>query len=167
MTERIRKFVGFFFDELPFSETTEEARGKIEKALEETASNALPDELAEKYGSYEKLAALAGYSAENSKAWRSPEATRDGADVKRELRRQRWRVYLISALLAGLPSELLWTVFNAVSGKREFVFTLLYGIVLFSAALLLLRKYRRAERQHSGERYHTQSYAFLRAKSDQ
>ena len=67
MTERIRKFIGLFFDELPFSEETAGARGKIEKALEEAAPDAAPDELAAEYGSYEKLAALAGYSPEEAK----------------------------------------------------------------------------------------------------
>ena len=71
MTERIRKFIELFFDGLPYSDETAEAREKIENALEEKAPNAAPDELAAEYGSYEKLAALAGYSAEESKAWRS------------------------------------------------------------------------------------------------
>ena len=60
LTERIRKFIGLFFDELPFSEGTADARRKIEKALEEAAPNAAPDELAASFGSYEKLGALAG-----------------------------------------------------------------------------------------------------------
>jgi hypothetical protein len=89
VTERIRKFIGLFFDELPFSGELAEAREKIGKALEETAANAAPDELAAEYGSYEKLAALAGYPAEEAKAWRSTEALRDGGEVKKELRRQR------------------------------------------------------------------------------
>ena len=167
MTDRIRKFIGLFFDELPYSEEAEAARAKIEQTLEEAAPDAAPDELAAAYGSYEKLAALAGYSAEESRTWRSTETLRDGGEVKKELRRQRWRVYLISALLAGLPSELLWTAYNAASGNRTFLLTLGYGALLMAAALLLLRSYRRVERQHSGERYDAQTYAALRALSDQ
>ena len=63
MTDRIRKYIGLFFDELPFSDEAARARERIEKALEEAAPDALPDELTARYGSYEKLAALAGYSA--------------------------------------------------------------------------------------------------------
>ena len=55
MTDRIRKFIGLFFDELPFSEEAEAARTRIEKTLEETAPDAAPDELAAAYGNYEKL----------------------------------------------------------------------------------------------------------------
>ena len=167
MRNRIHKFIELFFDGLPYSDEAAEARVKIEKALDEAAPNAAPDELAAEYGSYEKLAALAGYSAEESKAWRSTEELRDGAEVKKELRRQRWLVYLISALLAGLPSELIWTVYSAVNGNREFALTLVYGLLLLLAALLLLRRYRRVQRQHSNDRYDAQTYEFLRAKSDQ
>ena len=167
MTERIRKFIGLFFDELPFSDEAAEARGKIAAALSEQAADAAPDELAASYGSYEKLAALAGYSAEESKAWRSTEALRNSGEVKKELRRQRWLAYLISALFAGLPSELLWTTYNAVSGNREFVYTLIYAVLLLAAALLLLRRFCRVERQHSGDRIDAQTYEFLRAKADQ
>jgi hypothetical protein len=167
MTDRIRKYIGLFFDELPFSEGTAEARRKIEKALEETAPNALPDELAAQYGSYEKLAALAGYTEAEAQAWRSTETLRDVNEVKKELRRQRWLAYLISALFAGLPSELVWTTYNAVHGYREFIYTLIYGVLLLAAALLLLKRFRRVERQHSGERIDAQTYEFLLGKSDQ
>ena len=167
MTERIRKFVGLFFDELPFSEETAEARGKIEKVLEETASGAAPDELVTEYGSYEKLAALAGYTEADAKAWHSTEMLRDGIDVKKELRRQRWLAYLIAGLFAGLPSEILWTIYNGVNGNPEFIYTLIYSVLMLVAALLLLRRFRRVEGQHSGDRIDAQTYEFLRAKSDQ
>ena len=62
--------------------------------------------MAAAYGSYEKLAALAGYSAEEAHTWRSTETLPEEDTVKNGLRRQRWRVYLIAALLAGLPSEM-------------------------------------------------------------
>ena len=167
MKDRIRKFIGLFFDELPFSEEAAAARNKIEKALVDTAPDATPEKLAAEYGSYEKLAALAGYSAEESKAWRSTESLTDGKEVKKELRRQRWRAYVISALFAGLPSELLWTAYNAVIGNRAFLLTLGYGALLLFAALALLWQYRRVERQHRGERYDAQTYEAMRALSDQ
>ena len=90
MSDRIRKFIGFFFDELPYSQQTAQAREKIETALAKAASDAEPEELAAAYGSYEKLGALAGYSAAEARAWRCKEALRDGLTVKKELRRQRW-----------------------------------------------------------------------------
>ena len=167
MNHRIKQWVSLFFDGLPYSEEAAQARVRIESALEEKAPDAAPDELAAQYGSYEKLAETAGYSREEAKAWQSTEALRDGDAVKKELRAQRWRAYLIAALFAGLPSQLLSTTYNAVNGKREFLYTLVYAVLLLTAALLLLRRFRRIERRHEGERYDTQTYVFLRAKSDQ
>ena len=167
MTDRIKRYIGLFFDELPFSDEADQAREKIEKALVETAPNALPDELAAQYGSYEKLAALAGYTEAEAQAWRSTDTLRDGGEGKKELRRQRWLAYLISALFAGLPSEVFWTLYNGINGTREFVYTLIYGVLLLAAALLLLRRFRRVERQHSGDRIDARTYEYLRAKSDQ
>ena len=165
MNHRIERWVALFFDELPYSEQAAQARDKIEKALADAASDAAPDELAARYGSYEKLAEAAGYSVAEAKAWQSREELRDGEAVKKELRAQRWLAYLIAALFAALPSQLLWTLYNAVNGGR-FLYTLVYAAVLLSAALLLLRRFRRIEARRGGERYDTQTYVFLRAKSD-
>lgn len=167
MNHRIKQWVSLFFDGLPYSEEAAQARVRIESALEEKAPDAAPEVLAAQYGSYEKLAETAGFSPEEAKAWRSTEALRDGDAVKKELRAQRWRAYLVAALFAGLPSQLIWTTYNAVNGKREFLYTLVYAALLLTAALLLLRRFRRIERRHEGERYDTQTYVFLRAKSDQ
>ena len=166
MNHRIRQWMSLFFDDLPYSEETARARARIEAALNEQAADAQPDELAARCGSYEALAALGGCTAEDARAWRGTEALRDGAAVKRELRAQRWRVYLIAACLAGLPSELFWTTYNAAVGNREFIFTLGYGVLLVAVALLLLRKLRRVEQQHTGERYSAEVYGFLRERSD-
>ena len=82
MSERIKQWIGFFFDGLPYSEEAVNAREKIEEAMLERVADASPEELAERYGSYEKLAGLAGYNAEQVKTWRSTEALPDSDDVK-------------------------------------------------------------------------------------
>ena len=82
---RIKQWIAMFFDSLPYSEETAEARDIIEQALQNTASDAAPDELAAKYGSYEKLAAIGGYTPEDAAGWRSTEALRDRAAIKKEL----------------------------------------------------------------------------------
>ena len=96
----IEQWIALFFDRLPYSEEAAEARGKIERALQNKAPDAAPDELAEKYGSYEKLAAIGGYTPEDAAGWLSTEALRDRAAIKKELRQQRWRVYLFALLSA-------------------------------------------------------------------
>ena len=163
---RIKQWIAMFFDSLPYSEETAEARDIIEQALQNTASDAAPDELAAKYGSYEKLAAIGGYTPEDAAGWRSTEALRDRAAIKKELRQQRWRVCLIALLSTFILAELLWTIYNAFSWNPEFFFTLGFGALLFLWAFLVLRKFLRIEKQHSGERINVDTFHFLRNSSD-
>ena len=163
---RIEQWIAMFFDSLPYSEETAEARDKIEQALQNTAPDAAPDELAAKYGSYEKLAAIGGYTPEDAAGWRSTEALRDSAAIKKELRQQRWRVCLIALLSAFILAELLWTIYNAFSRNLEFFFTLGFGALLFLWAFLALRKFLRIEKQHNGERLAVDTFQFLRNSSD-
>ena len=163
---RIKQWIAMFFDSLPYSEETAEARDIIEQALQNTASDAAPDELAAKYGSYEKLAAIGGYTPEDAAGWRSTEALRDRAAIKKELRQQRWRVCLIALLSTFILAELLWTIYNAFSRNPEFFFTLGFGALLFLWAFLVLRKFLRIEKQHNGERLAVDTFQFLRNSSD-
>lgn len=166
MNNRIHKFIDFFFDDLPYSAKTAEARDRIEKVLTDNESDASPDKLASDYGSYEKLAALAGYSAEDAAQWRITETARDIAAVKKELRQQRWRVYLVSLLLVFVLSELVWTVYNAFCRNWEFFFTLGLCVIIFSGAFLIYKRFRSTEKQHSEEQVNVETYLFLRAYSD-
>ena len=87
--DRIGQWLALFFDGLPYSEAAAAARDRIGRALRDAA----PDELAARYGSYESLAALGGYTPEDAAGWRSTEALRDAAGLKKELRGQRRRAY--------------------------------------------------------------------------
>ena len=162
----IEQWIVLFFDRLPYSEETAEARGKIEQALQNTAPDAAPDELAAKYGSYEKLAAIGGYTPEDAADWRSTEALRDRVAIKKELRQQHWRVCLIALLSAFILVELLWTIYNAFSRNSEFFFTLGLGALFFLWAFLALRRFLRIEKQHKGERVAVNTFQFLRNNSD-
>ena len=73
-----------FFDDLPYSEGLAKARENIGPRLEAAAGELSPEELAARYGSYEKLAAVADYTPEDAKAWRSRESLCDGKTVERE-----------------------------------------------------------------------------------
>lgn len=164
--DRIGQWLALFFDGLPYSEAAAEARDRIGRALRDAAPDAAPDELAARYGSYESLAALGGYTPEDAAGWRSTEALRDAAGLKKELRGQRRRAYLVALLSAFFLAELFWTVYNAVSGNREFFFTLGLCALLVAFALLVLRKLRRTERQHGGERLDAAAYRSVRDQSD-
>ena len=166
MNNRIHKFIDFFFDGLPYSTKTAEAQTRIERLLIERESEASPDKLASDYGSYEKLAALAGYTAEDAAQWRNTETARGITAVKKELRQQRWRAYLISLLLAFTLSELVWTVYNAFCGNWEFYFTLGLCALFLFGAFLLFKRFRSTEKQHSEEQVDVETYQFLRSRSD-
>ena len=166
MGEQIKAYVDLFFAGLPYSEETERARAAIVTALAAEKDDWSPEDLAARYPSLEKLAALAGVSPERARAWRSAEAVCTGKELRRQLRQQRWRAYLASALLAAVLSTLVWTVYNAIAGNREFFFTLLYSGALLTAGLLVLRRFRRAEREQNGRRYDRDAFVFLRERSD-
>ena len=166
MRRMIRDFVGLFFDGLPYSEDSERARTDIEDALAAKKSDWTPEELASEYGSLEKLAALAGVSRERAASWRSEEAVIPERELRQKLRRQRWRVYLASALFAAALSTLVWTVYNAIAGNSEFFFTLLYSCLLIAGGVLALRRFFRGEQGQVGRRYDSDAYRFLRERAD-
>ena len=166
MNHRIKQWVALFFDGLPYSEDTVKARDAIETALENQAADASSEELAARYGSYKALAALGGYTEEDVRAWRSDETAEDEKTTRSVFRAQRRRVYGFAVLCAFLFSEVLWTIFNAVAGNREFFFTLALGALFAAAAFALLRKIRKVERQHAGKPCDAAAYAYLRDGSD-
>ena len=68
--KRIEGFADLFLNNLDYSPAFAEANDRIRAALQEKAKELSFEELAESYGSLEKLAALAGYSAQDAKLWR-------------------------------------------------------------------------------------------------
>ena len=115
---------------------------------------------------YEGHTALAGVSRERAASWRSEEAVIPERELRQKLRRQRWRVYLASALFAAALSTLVWTVYNAIAGNSEFFFTLLYSCLLIAGGVLALRRFFRGEQGQVGRRYDSDAYRFLRERAD-
>jgi DNA repair exonuclease len=163
----IQQFVGLFFDSLPYSEEAMNAKASIESALAEKEEALDVETLTADYGSYEKLAALAGCTAEDAARWRSTEKVLEPKAVKKELRRQRRLIWAIAAVCAGLLPVVVWGIYNGVLQSRDFFFSLLYGVALAALAVWLYKRFDRAERQHTDERYDMETYVLLRARSDQ
>ena len=117
--KRIEEFADLFLNTLDYSPAFAEANDRIRAALREKAKELSFEELAESCGSLEKMAALAGYSAQDVKAWRGSGTALDTDTLKRELRIQQRRIYGIALLLTAAISEAVWAVFNAVHRNSE------------------------------------------------
>lgn len=167
MNRRIQQWISMFFDNLPYSDEAADARIKIAKKLEEQAPDASPDELAQNYGTYEKLAQLGGYTSEDAQKWQSKENLRDIQDFEKELSAQRRRIYLISGLYAFLLLEIIWTIFNAIAKSNEFFYTLGLCIVVLAVILFLMHWVRKVENQHKHDRFSYEDFTYIRSKADQ
>ena len=167
MNRLIRQFVGLFFDSLPYSEEAMNAKAKIEESLSEKEDTLDVETLTADYGSYAKLAALAGCTAEDAVNWRSTEKVPEPKAVKKELRRQRRLIWAFALVCAGLLPVVVWGIYNAVIRSRDSFFSLLYGLALAALAVWLYRRFEREELRHTDERYDMETYVHLRARSDQ
>ena len=101
MNRLIQQFVELFFDPLPYSEEAMNAKASIEDALSAKEEALDVETLTSDYGSYAKLAALAGCTAEDAARWRSTEKVPAPKDVKMNLRRQRRLIWAFAAVCAG------------------------------------------------------------------
>lgn len=166
MNDKIRSYVSLFFEDLPYNREIEDTRKDIVRFLAQKADETSFDETVAEYSTLEKMAVGAGYPAEAVAAWRSAEGVADRKETRKGIRRQRWRAYLIAALFTGALMEAAWTVYHAIERSPEFFFFFGFCAALCAAALLLLRKFRSVEHAHKGERYDTETYLFLRDRSD-
>ena len=109
MEKWIKNFVDMYFDDIPYSEEISKAQEKIEDALhsefdklsENRSKDDAMEEIVSKYGRLTDMAELAGYSAESVEKWRLDEETVDLKPLKKEMRKQRRRIYLISLFTVG------------------------------------------------------------------
>ena len=140
---RTEKFADLFLNRLDYSPEFAEADEKIRAALREKAQEMPFEELAERYGSLEKLAELAGYTAQDAERFRGSGEAMDLETLKKDYRVQRRRIFGISFLLTAAVSELVWTLFNAAHRNAELPFTLVLTVLLTAGAIWLIRRVRR------------------------
>ena len=145
--KRIEEFADLFLNTLDYSPAFAEANDRIRAALREKAKELSFEELAESCGSLEKMAALAGYSAQDVKAWRGSGTALDTDTLRRELRIQQRRIYGIALLLTAAISEAVWAVFNAVHRNSELPLSVALVLLLLAGAWAVYRKYRRGLRE--------------------
>ena len=113
---KIRTLIEMVFDNIPYSDEVVAAQRKIESALhaeyDGQDSSKTADDMLEQYGSLQKLAALAGFSAEDAERWRSSGNALDSRPLKKELRRQHLRIWLTAAFCVFGMLQLFWLVYN-------------------------------------------------------
>lgn len=169
MEKRIINFIDMFFEDIPYSDEVFQAQKKIEKILNteyeklyiETSRDIALEMIVKKYGKLSDLAVLAGYSSEVAEKWRYAGEVKECKTLKKEIFRQRLRIYLISYL--WLCTGVYLIEIPLIQKIAPLIFAVISGIL----AIFCHIKYRKRELALTKEKiYDTESYIFLRTLSD-
>ena len=166
MDKRIDAFADLFLKDLPYSERIEKASRDIRRALAEKAEEMPFEELVAKYGSLEKLSALAGIDAAEAASWRAETDIIDERDIMRTFRRQR-RIWIAAAFCVMLAfDEFLWSLHNVFYSHADVAVTAAISALFVGIFSLLLRKVRRTENERPNSRITADAFRQLRTLSD-
>ena len=173
---RTNELVDMMFRDIPYSDEIMKAQAEIKEALrreyeklalhdgkniseENTEKSTAFDRLIVQYGSLYSMAALAGYTGEDVDRWREAGEAGELKPLKKEIARQKRRIYGISIL----------TVFTLVEILEAFalhwfnsIFAIIYGTIGFA----IWKKYRKAEKEYETEKFDVDAYSYLRKLSD-
>ena len=172
---RIKAVIEAMFDDIPYSPETSEAQSRIETALCEKYGELCQDKpegeafdaLLAEYGQLAQMAALAGYSEEQVKSWRSAGNALDLKSTRKMLWKQRRISYAASLFATFGLVNIIWIIYDAVNLKVEFFFNLLLmGLNVF-LAVWFVRKILRNEKSLEGKKYDNAAFDYLRSRSDQ
>ncbi len=171
---KIKAVIDLMFDDIPYSEEVVEAQKKIETALNAEFDNikegkhedeALEDLLG-KYGRLSQMAELAGYPADIAEKWRGDTEAVDIRPLRKEIHRQRIRVYLTTVFMVFALLQVFWLIYN-ITAKPVAVIGNLFVIALdLFIASFPFRKYIRTEKAAEKYKYDTDSYNYLRSRGD-
>lgn len=165
MDKRIQDFTVIIFRGIPYSEEFARAREEIisalsreyEKLAEEKSADEAMEELIGTYSRLSDLAILAGYPAEAAKEWRSAGDAALLRQVKKELGRQRRKIYLLSLL--WLAAGFYLVEIPLIRSLYPLIFAVLFGCIAF----LYQRGFRKRELiLTANKRYDTAAYRYLR-----
>jgi len=171
---KIKAVVDMMFDDIPYSEEVTQAQDKITQALNTEFDRIKADrhedealeELLGRYGRLSQMAELAGYSADSADKWRKEGEAVDLRPLRKELLKQRLRVYITSLFGAFALLQVFWLVYNAITRPSAVIGTLIVIAVQLFIASIPFRKYLKAEKAAEGSKYGTDSYRYLRTRSD-
>lgn len=172
---KIKNIVAMMFEDIPYSEEVVEARKKIETALEtefdkikaDRHEDEVLEELFEKYGKLSQMAELAGYPIDSADKWRKEGEAVDIRLLKKEIRKQRIRVYLASLFATFALLQVFWGIYYIILARPTSVIgNLLVIAVDLGIASIPLRKYLKTEKGAENNKYDMDSYQYLRTQSD-
>ena len=155
---KIKAVVDMMFDDIPYSEEVTQAQDKITQALNTEFDRIKADrhedealeELLSRYGRLSQMAELAGYPADSAEKWRGETQAVDIRPLKKEIWKQRLRIYFTSAFAVFALLQVFWLIYNitakpvAVIGN---VFVIAVDLVLASFPF---RKYLKTEKAAEG-----------------
>lgn len=169
MEKRIINFINMYFENIPYSDEIYQAKKKIEKILNSeydklslsTSKDTALEIIVKKYSRLSDMAVLAGYSSKDVEKWRNAGDVKIFKTLKKEIFRQRLRIYLISFLW-------LCTAFYLIEIPLiQKIDPLFFAVISGILALLCHIRYRKRELKLAKEKiYDTESYMLLRKLSD-
>ena len=171
---KIKAIVDLMFDDISYSEEVADAQIKIETALNVEFDNLKDgkhedealEELLGKYGRLSQMAVLAGYPAESAEKWRGDTDAVDIRPLRKEIHKQRIRVYLTSAFAVFALLQVFWLIYNIVYASAAIVGNIIVIAIDLLIASIPFRKYIRTEKAAEKNKYDTDSYNYLRGRGD-
>lgn len=171
---KIKAVVDMMFDDIPYSEEVTQAQDKIETALNSEFDRIKADrhedealeELLGRYGRLSQMAELAGYPADSAEKWRGETQAVDIRPLKKEIWKQRWRIYLTSAFAVFALLQVFWLIYNITAKPVAVIGNVFVIAVDLALASFPFRKYLMTEKSAEGSKYDTDSYKYLRTRSD-
>lgn len=171
---KIKAVVDMMFDDIPYFEEVMQAQDKITRALNTEFDKIKADrhedealeELLGRYGKLSQMAELTGYPADSAEKWRGETQAVDIRPLKKKIWKQRWRIYFTSAFAVFALLQVFWIIYN-ITAKPVAVVGNLFVIALdLFIASFPFRKYLKTEKAAEGIKYDTDSYKYLRKRSD-
>ena len=107
------------------------------------------------------MAALAGYDPKEAESWRQTDQAKSLPLVKKQLTRQRRRIYAVSLLWTLAFEELLWLVYDLLLAPAYALPVAAFLAAFFGLGLLALSRFRKTERQATDWRYDTPAFFHL------
>ena len=174
LNRKIKAVVDMMFDDIPYSEEVTQAQDKITQALntefDKIRSDRHEDEALEellgRYGKLSQMAELAGYPSDSAEKWRGETQAVDIRPLKKEIWKQRLRIYFTSAFAVFVLLQVFWLIYN-ITAKPVAVIGNVFVIALdLFIASFPFRKYLKTEKAAEECKYDTDSYKYLRKRSD-
>ncbi len=174
MESQIKKFIEIYFESTPYSAENAVIWEKIEKSLieeykklsENMPENEAFETLLGKYGRFSDMAKLAGCSAEEIKKFHSDKKIVHLKKLKKEISKQRRRIYGSALFFIFGFVEILWFILNLFVHPTTAIWNIFYAGILFAFAYILIIDFKKTENKSSEYKYDNSSFALLRDMTD-